>query len=96
MRISILTSPQVVAYIQVAPCEQLETREVLPGALLADYAPDGTLVGIELLDVVPLSALLALFSKRRREGLARYFRRRIPGFLKPEPGSDYPSDRKAG
>src|SRR3954453_3076918 len=51
------TGDAVAPYLQIRPGEVAETREIEKGVAFADYDPEGTLLGVELLAPCPLPVL---------------------------------------
>lgn len=62
-------------YIQILDCPVARTEEIRTDVMLADYAADGRLVGIEVLSPVRFADVEALVSDDQREPFRRFMAR---------------------
>ena len=66
------------AYISLSNAKVDRTQEILEDILLADYASNGKLVGIEILAPVTFSDLIKLIDKPMRPSFQRVVRHAAP------------------
>ena len=71
------TGRVMAVYFKLRQGEVDETREVVEGKAFADYAADGSLLGVELLGPCDIAVLDAL-AEEEPESVRRFFRRVSP------------------
>jgi hypothetical protein len=70
------TGEPVAAYLRVCEGEVAQTREISEGVAFADYAADGSLLGIELLGPCQV-AVLEKVSENEPEAVRHFLRRGV-------------------